>query len=648
MQFKTPTHSFSLITLLLFFSNPTSSDPQTNLLTKDCNLFDAPDSPSVRLISANLNATLSDLRSQLSSSHFATAQRPGIYALFQCRDYLSASDCLSCFSSAASEMQRNCPSASSSRVIYDGCFLRYEGEAFFDQATQPGNAGFCGNRTVLDGIDFNRTAHMLLTDLCTATPRSRGFFVAAKREGVGVGDVVYGVAQCALTVSESGCGECLTVAYGNIESCPPNADGRAVDVGCFLRYSDTAFFSDNQTTDLAALLRRKGGLGRRKKDIIAIVAALLLSGMLVLIVLLLLRRFKKNKMSLQEILGATELRGTVNFNYQELKSATRNFSEENKVGGGGFGDVYMGVMRDGKTVAVKKLAITQSEQTKGDFEKEVKLMSNVHHRNLVRLLGCCSKGTEYLLVYEYAANNNLAKFLFGERRGTLCWKQRFDIIIGTARGLAYLHEEFHVCIIHRDIKSNNILLDEEFQPKIADFGLARLLPANNHQLVTRFAGTLGYMAPEYAIRGQVSEKVDVYSYGMVVLEIISGRKSSDIKHEPVTEYLIEWAWRLYEEDSLMELVDESLNPDEYETNEVKKVIEIALMCTQAATTRPAMSQVVVLLLNKDDDLGHTLTRPNFINVANTIQNTIPQRDTSTLAGSPSSNATMSVSQFSPR
>ncbi|KAL5993523.1 hypothetical protein ACLOJK_014448 [Asimina triloba] len=391
--------------------------------------------------------------------------------------------------------------------------------------------------------------------------------------------------------------------------------------------------------------------GLRKKDIVLIGAAASLFVVSLLFILLVLRwRLRRTKLTVTgEILGATELRSTVNFKYQELKSATKNFSEENKVGEGGFGDVYVGVLRNGKAVAVKRLAVRELQRTMTDFEKEVKLINNVHHRNLVRLLGCCRKGSEYLLVYEYVANNSLDKFLFGERRGTLNWKQRFDVILGTARGLAYLHEDFHVCIIHRDIKSNNILLDEEFQPKIADFGLARLLPANTTQLVTRFAGTLGYMAPEYAIRGQLSEKADVYSYGMVVLEIISGRKSSDLKLEPVTEYLIEWAWRLYEEDSLMELVDSSSDPEEYERDEVKKVLEIALMCTQSVNSRPAMSEVVVLLLNKDD-VGLSLTRPNFINAADTSQmNRLLGQSHSTLTDqSASSNATLSITQVSGR
>nr|CAD1836207.1 unnamed protein product [Ananas comosus var. bracteatus] len=356
------------------------------------------------------------------------------------------------------------------------------------------------------------------------------------------------------------------------------------------------------------------------------------------------RSRKLEKVHRGDILGATELQGPVNFNYKDLKAATNNFSEENKLGEGGFGDVYKGLLKNGKIVAVKKLAIAETKKAKQDFQGEVKLISNVHHRNLVRLLGCSSKGPELILVYEYMANSSLDKYLFGEKRGTLNWKQRFDIIVGMARGLAYLHQEFHVRIIHRDIKSSNILLDDDFQPKIADFGLARLLPNDHSHLSTKFAGTLGYTAPEYAIHGQLSEKVDTYSYGVVVLEIISGRKSNDMKLEPVTQYLLELAWKLYESGDLIELVDESLDPNEYEQEEVKRIIEIALLCTQSTVAaRPTMSEVIVLMLSKGPPLLQP-TRPTFIDASSRVRGDI----SSSTGSSSTSKATVSISQFSGR
>ncbi|TKY47330.1 LRR receptor serine/threonine-protein kinase [Spatholobus suberectus] len=298
-------------------------------------------------------------------------------------------------------------------------------------------------------------------------------------------------------------------------------------------------------------------------------------------------------------------------------------------------------MKNGKVVAVKKLIAGKSSKIDDDFESEVMLISNVHHRNLVRLLGCCSKGQERILVYEYMANNSLDKFLFGKRKGSLNWKQRYDIILGTARGLAYLHEEFHVSIIHRDIKSGNILLDEELQPKISDFGLVRLLPWDQSHLTTRFAGTLGYTAPEYALHGQLSEKADTYSYGIVVLEIISGQKSTDVKvvDDDDDEYLLRRAWKLYERGMHLELVDKSLDPNNYDAEEVKKVIDIALLCTQAsAAMRPAMSEVVVLLSSNELVERMRPSMPIFIE-----SKLRPHRDIFASAGSSTSNATASNS-----
>ncbi|KAJ4827075.1 hypothetical protein Tsubulata_013888 [Turnera subulata] len=620
------------------------SDPQTTLLNSGCSQYKV---DSVSDFKSNLDSMLSQLRTQLNSSkHFATAQQARgsapVFTLVQCRNYLPTADCVSCFEVAATQI-RNCSSANGARVIYDGCFLRYESSPFYDQSTQDGHLAVCANRTASNV--YQTTAQSLLSDLKTATPKINGFFAASKREVVGGNATVYGVAQCVETVSKIGCQDCLTVAYSDLDRCFPDAASETINVGCFLRYSDRPFFGANQTTDLNPFL--KTGSSSKKSAIIAGVAGGV--GVLILAAALFLWfKLRKPKGDPKgNILGATELRGPMSYSYKDLKSATKNFNEDHKLGEGGFGEVYKGVFKNGKVVAVKKLVLSQSQRAKAEFEKEVKIISNVHHRNLVRLLGCCAYGTELLLVYEYMANSSLDKFLFGEKRGFLNWNQRFDIILGTARGLTYLHEDFHLCIIHRDIKSSNILLDDDFQPKIADFGLARLLPENQSHLTTKFAGTLGYTAPEYAIYGQLSEKVDIYSFGVVVLEIISGQRSSEANYQdPDADYLLKKAWRLYESDMHIELVDESLNTEEYEVEEMKKIIEIALMCTQSsASMRPAMSEVVVLLKNKGALEHGAPGRPAFVeSYVNIRQDT----SISTATGSSTSNATASITQVSGR
>ncbi|XP_042436319.1 cold-responsive protein kinase 1-like [Zingiber officinale] len=628
---------------LILWSRITASEAQPNHILNVCSVYNVTNTAA---FAATINSTFADLRSTISSAapgssaaHFATARGSAqqVYALFQCRGYLSTAECLTCFSAAAVGIRRQCGAANGARAIYDECFLRYESAPFFDQGTLPGLFNICGNRNMTGGLAA--AARQLLEDLSSATPRTREFFAAAEREGM------FGIAQCVETVTVEGCGQCLAEAVNNAGLCLPAAEGRAVDTGCFMRYSNESFFPANQTMDLSPFLN--SGRSNKRRAIIwgvagGVVGVLLL--LLGLVTLLWIRRSRDQQGRKGDILGATELQGPLNFHYKDLKKATNNFSKDSKLGGGGFGDVYKGILKNGKTVAVKRLVIAQISRARADFQTEVKLISNVHHRNLIRLLGCSSKGKDFLLVYEYMANSSLDKFIFGDRRGFLNWKQRFSIIVGVARGLSYLHQEFHVCIIHRDIKCSNILLDDDFQPRIADFGLARLLPDDKSHLSTRFAGTLGYTAPEYVLQGQLSEKVDTYSFGVAVLEIISGRKSNDLQLEPDAQYLLEWAWKLYERDQLIDLVDETLDPSEFSPEEVKRIIKIALLCTQsAAAARPTMSEIVVMLLGQSDNTFE-LTRPTFIDASSRVHGDSPP---ATIL-STTSHATVSISEVSAR
>ncbi|RDX57789.1 Cysteine-rich receptor-like protein kinase 2, partial [Mucuna pruriens] len=609
---------------------------QTRLINSGCSPFNA---SNVRSFFANVNDTFSEMRGEVrnQSKHFVTSQkaRGGLlaYAMFQCRNYLSINSCLSCFATASIQI-RNCSKANGARVIYNDCFLRYESERFYDQANELGSGVTCGN-TSSNATGFRAAAQKALIDLQTATPKIKGFYAATKTKVDG-GSAIYAIAQCVETTTETNCLNCMQVGYNNLQSCLPNTDGTAYDAGCFMRYSTTPFVADNQTIDTAPYLKQ-GGSSKKW----AIIGGVIGSVLLILLFFAWRWTRKTKRVHRVDILGATELKGPVNYKYKDLKAATKNFSVENKLGEGGFGAVYKGTLKNGKIVAIKKLVLGKSSKMEDDFEGEVKLISNVHHRNLVRLLGCCSKGEERILVYEYMANSSLDRFLFGDK-GFLNWKQRYDIILGTARGLAYLHEEFHVSIIHRDIKTANILLDDDFQPKIADFGLARLLPGDRSHLSTKFAGTLGYTAPEYAMHGQLSEKADTYSYGIVVLEIISGQKSTDVKNqEDVREYLLQRAWKLYERGMQLEVVDKGIDPNEYDAEEVKKIIEIALLCTQAsAATRPTMSEVVVLLKSKSLVEHLRPSMPVF------VETNMMNREGNNSVGS--SNATVSISVLSAR
>ncbi|XP_048490634.1 cold-responsive protein kinase 1 isoform X2 [Beta vulgaris subsp. vulgaris] len=300
------------------------------------------------------------------------------------------------------------------------------------------------------------------------------------------------------------------------------------------------------------------------------------------------------------------------FSYNELRVATNDFSLSNKIGRGGFGTVYKGIFKSGLQVAVKALS-AESKQGVREFLAEINTISNVRHQNLVELIGCCVEGTNRILVYEYVVNNSLDRALLGytSDRSKLNWERRSAICLGTARALAFLHEELVPHIVHRDIKASNILLGEDFAPKIGDFGLAKLFPDDITHISTRIAGTSGYLAPEYALGGHLTMKADVYSFGVLILEIVSGQSNSKSNWGGSNKLLLEWAWQLYEEGRLLELVDSEIG--EYAVDEVFRYMIVAFFCTQAgANRRPLMSQVIHMLSTKTRLNEKQLAAPGFI------------------------------------
>ncbi|XP_057453357.1 probable LRR receptor-like serine/threonine-protein kinase At1g56140 [Lotus japonicus] len=296
------------------------------------------------------------------------------------------------------------------------------------------------------------------------------------------------------------------------------------------------------------------------------------------------------------------------FSYSELKNATNDFNIDNKLGEGGFGPVYKGILNDGTVIAVKQLSLG-SHQGKSQFIAEIATISAVQHRNLVKLYGCCIEGSKRLLVYEYLENKSLDQALFGKAL-SLNWSTRYDICLGVARGLTYLHEESRLRIVHRDVKASNILLDHELVPKLSDFGLAKLYDDKKTHISTRVAGTIGYLAPEYAMRGHLTEKADVFSFGVMALELVSGRPNSDASLEGEKMYLLEWAWKLHENNNVTDLVDPGLS--EFNKEEARRVVGIALLCTQTSPTlRPSMSRVVAML-SGDIEVSAVTSRPGYL------------------------------------
>ncbi|KAJ0264080.1 leucine-rich repeat receptor-like serine/threonine-protein kinase [Hirschfeldia incana] len=284
------------------------------------------------------------------------------------------------------------------------------------------------------------------------------------------------------------------------------------------------------------------------------------------------------------------------FSLRQIKVATNNFDPANKIGEGGFGPVHKGTLTDGTVMAVKQLS-SKSKQGNREFLNEIAMISALQHPHLVKLYGCCVEGDQLLLVYEYLENNSLARALFGppETQIRLDWPTRQKICVGIARGLAYLHEESRLKIVHRDIKATNVLLDKELNAKISDFGLAKLDEEEDTHISTRVAGTYGYMAPEYAMRGHLTDKADVYSFGVVALEIVHGSSNTITRSKVDTFNLLDWVHVLREQNKLMEVVDPRLGTD-YNREEAMTMIHIGILCTsQVPSERPSMSTVVSML-----------------------------------------------------
>ncbi|CAM6007923.1 unnamed protein product [Sphagnum balticum] len=351
-----------------------------------------------------------------------------------------------------------------------------------------------------------------------------------------------------------------------------------------------------------------------------------------IILIIMYRKYHKNMLALHEIQKefAKQQVQPILYSYNVLKVATKDFHPSNKLGEGGFGAVYKGILLDGTNVAVKLL--NKSHQQASEFLNEIVLVTGVKHKNLVKVKGCSLQGTQRLIVFEFVENKNLAEALWDRHIKNvlfLDWTMRFNICVGIAHGLIYLHEYLQPRIIHRDIKASNILLDKDLNPKIADFGLARLFPEDiSHLSTAHIAGTMGYLSPEYATLGKLTEKVDVFSYGVLLLEIVSGRKSIDLALETNKIYLLEWAHSLHEQDKLFDLIDQQLNNNLLD-DEARRVIDVALLCVQtSASRRPSMSHVLAMLLNgvdmevvsKEDNSIHVMEFSSLLGFHHVVPN----------------------------
>ncbi|KAJ7944434.1 Protein kinase family protein [Quillaja saponaria] len=295
------------------------------------------------------------------------------------------------------------------------------------------------------------------------------------------------------------------------------------------------------------------------------------------------------------------------YTLRELEASTNGFADENVIGEGGYGIVYHGLLTDNTNIAVKNL-LNNRGQAEREFKVEVEAIGRVRHKNLVRLLGYCAEGAHRMLVYEYVNNGNLEQWLHGDV-GTcspLTWEIRMNVILGTAKGLSYLHEGLEPKVVHRDIKSSNVLLDKLWNSKVSDFGLAKLLGSEMSYITTRVMGTFGYVAPEYASTGMLNERSDVYSFGILIMEIITGRNPVDYSLPPEEVNLVDWLKKMVSNRNAEGVLDPKL-PEKPTTRALKRTLLVALRCTDPnAEKRPKMGHIIHMLEAEDTPLKENL------------------------------------------
>lgn len=558
----------------------------------------------------NLETLLSYLNSKslLSNSNTdSVGNEPDrVYGLFLCQGDLPSIDCLNCTKTATSQILWSCPRARQAIIWYDNCHVRYADYNFIGVMDA---IGF----PLKNSIEETNSSEPLkmVSELVKVAPYQRPLMFATNAT---VNRSLFGLAQCTVDLSSAECGECLKTILANVTTCCSQSNGwRYLSPSCWVRYEAYSFLRPPSPP----LDVDRGGRQKKSKIVVISVVSLIIAMTLLCSAFFLWRRGSQRvtgskSAKLDDVLPTENMELPL-MDLVMVQASTNYFSDEYKLGEGGFGPVYRGVLPDGREIAVKRLSTT-SGQGSIEFKNEVRLIAKLQHRNLIRLLGCCMEREEMLLIYEYLPNGSLDAFLFGARnRSHLDWRRRLHIVEGVARGLLYLHEDSRLKVIHRDLKASNVLLDSEMNAKISDFGMATIFEGENNDVdeAMRVVGTYGYMAPEYALHGTCSVKSDVFSFGVLLLEILSGQRNGSKFFQQHGQTLLKYAWKLWIGDRAIELMDPSLE-DSYSTNEASRCIHVALLCIQDdADKRPTMSLVVLMLRSEQMALPEPGEPPSY-------------------------------------
>ncbi|KAF8057305.1 hypothetical protein N665_1261s0008 [Sinapis alba] len=544
-----------------------------------------------------------------------------VYDMGMCSSGAGPDACSSCINDAFDSLLQTCPNQSEAfswlgeEII---CLVRYSSKPSSGVLSLKPFSRYYNNFNIKkeDQKGFDSVWDGLMTRMITSAsssssslPLSSSKYYAKDVSPVAIYGNITVLMQCTPDISSKDCKLCLQTS---VDYYKKELHGRKGSIivrpSCFFRWELFPFSGVFDNINLqfrpsvapslppspppseADLTSKDTGLSGGK---IAAIVIVIFVAIIVIVVGVAIFKRRKRK---HDIELPTE---SVQFDLKTIESATNNFSEHNKLGEGGFGEVYKGMLMNGTEVAVKRLSKT-SGQGEVEFKNEVVVVAKLQHRNLVRLLGFSLQGEEKLLVYEFVPNQSLDYFLFDpSKRVQLNWTKRRNIIVGITRGILYLHQDSRLKIIHRDLKASNILLDAQMNPKIADFGMARIFGVDQTVANTaRVVGTFGYMPPEYVTHGQFSTKSDVYSFGVLILEIISGRKNSSFyQMDGLVNNLVTYVWRLWENESLLELVDSGIKED-CKRDEVIRYIHIGLLCVQEnPIDRPTLSKIHQMLTN---------------------------------------------------
>ncbi|XP_066400148.1 cysteine-rich receptor-like protein kinase 10 isoform X2 [Miscanthus floridulus] len=575
-----------------------------------------------------------------------------VYGLILCRGDLSPTDCFDCGTNAGQDVYRVCNHTRDAALVYNQCYVRIAPTDFLASTNNTGFVGLIGD-TVPAGVDvaaydgavtrlLNATLQYAVDSGSAPSSSSsspRKYFATGQMVGLDpqlqLPTGIWSMAQCAGDISPAQCRSCLDdllAQWWDVQFDRRQVGARLDGSRCNLRIEGANFYTGSPmvrlqmngevaapapapSTDVVP-----GTIGGKKFSVgklLGIILPIVFVAVIAVVVLYIWIVCKKRTSQGTNIPHPTymaedfESIKSILLSLSSLQVATNKFDESNKLGEGGFGAVYKGHL-SGREVAVKRLP-KGSDQGLEELKNELVLVAKLHHKNLVRLEGFCLEDGERLLVYEYMPNKSLDNILFDhEEKRRLDWRKRFNIIEGVARGLQYLHEDSQKKIVHRDLKASNILLDSHMNPKIGDFGLARLFGQDQTRDVTNnIVGTFGYMSPEYVMRGQYSTKSDVFSFGILVIEIVTGQKNVGHYFDEQNEDIISIVWKHWTEGTLVEIIDDSLGRN-YSETEVLKCVNIGLQCLQQnPMDRPKMSDVMVMLNDVDTSSLPAAARPTF-------------------------------------